>query len=77
MATPAPLCFVLMPFGKKTDSTGLTVDFDAVYASVIKAAIVETTLRNLHLIAEARQARGESMPDWFTTVLAELRQRAG
>jgi hypothetical protein len=26
-----PLCFVLMPFGKKTIPSGTTVDFDAVY----------------------------------------------
>ena len=25
-----PLCFVLMPFGKKTIPSGATVDFDAV-----------------------------------------------
>ncbi|MDQ3814496.1 MAG: DUF4071 domain-containing protein, partial [Armatimonadota bacterium] len=34
-----PLCFVLMPFGKKPDATGATVDFDAVYQEVIKPAI--------------------------------------
>jgi hypothetical protein len=34
-----PLCFVLMPFGKKPDGTGGTVDFDAVYKEVISPAI--------------------------------------
>jgi hypothetical protein len=34
-----PLCFVLMPFGKKPDGTGGTVDFDAVYGEVIAPAI--------------------------------------
>ncbi len=34
-----PLCFVLMPFGKKPDGTGRTVDFDAVYEEVIASAI--------------------------------------
>jgi len=39
-----PLCFVLMPFGKKTDSAGLTIDFDAVYNEVIKPAIADAGL---------------------------------
>jgi tetratricopeptide (TPR) repeat protein len=39
-----PLCFVLMPFGKKTDSAGLTIDFDAVYNDVIKPAITDAGL---------------------------------
>jgi len=44
MSTPAPLCFVLMPFGKKTDAAGLTIDFDAVYQEVIRPAIAEAGL---------------------------------
>jgi hypothetical protein len=36
---PKPLCFVLMPFGKKTDATGDTVDFDLVYREIIVPAI--------------------------------------
>jgi hypothetical protein len=34
-----PLCFVLMPFGQKTGAGGAMIDFDAVYADVIKPAI--------------------------------------
>lgn len=34
-----PLCFVLMPFGKKPVSSGLLVDFDAVYADLIAPGI--------------------------------------
>ena len=34
-----PLCFVLMPFGRKPDGMGGTVDFDAVYEEVIAPAI--------------------------------------
>jgi tetratricopeptide (TPR) repeat protein len=34
-----PLCFVLMPFGKKPDSTGDLVDFDGVYDQIIKPAV--------------------------------------
>jgi hypothetical protein len=33
-----------MPFGKKTDAAGLTIDFDAVYESVIKPAILDAGL---------------------------------
>jgi len=34
-----PLCFVLMPFGRKPDGAGGTVDFDAVYRQVIHPAV--------------------------------------
>src|SRR4051794_15881412 len=34
-----PLCFVLMPFGKKPDSGGAMIDFDAVYGQVIRPSI--------------------------------------
>ena len=35
-----PLCFVLMPFGRKTDASGRIVDFDAVYEQIIAPGIV-------------------------------------
>src|SRR5215213_8346342 len=34
-----PLCFVLMPFGKKPDGAGGTIDFDAVYEEMIAPAV--------------------------------------
>jgi tetratricopeptide (TPR) repeat protein len=34
-----PLCFVLMPFGKKPDGVGQMIDFDAVYRELIAPAI--------------------------------------
>lgn len=34
-----PLCFVLMPFGTKTDGVGHPIDFDALYADVYKPAV--------------------------------------
>ena len=34
-----PLCFVLMPFGRKPDGTGRTIDFDAVYQDIIAPAV--------------------------------------
>jgi hypothetical protein len=33
-----PLCFVLMPFGRKTIPSGTSVDFDAVYRDLIAPA---------------------------------------
>ena len=39
-----PLCFVLMPFGKKPDAAGLMIDFDAVYQEVIRPAILDAGL---------------------------------
>src|SRR6185503_18684588 len=39
-----PLCFVLMPFGKKPDAAGSIIDFDAVYNSLIAPAIAEAGL---------------------------------
>ena len=40
----SPLCFVLMPFGRKTDAAGRTTDFDAVYREIIEPAVVEVGL---------------------------------
>jgi hypothetical protein len=39
-----PLCFVLMPFGKKQDPNGTVVDFDSVYEKLIAPAIVDAEL---------------------------------
>jgi hypothetical protein len=36
---PTPLCFILMPFNKKKDSTGREIDFDAVYEQLIVPAV--------------------------------------
>lgn len=42
-----PLCFVLMPFGKKTNLAGGIVDFDAVYQDLIAPAIEAAGLQPL------------------------------
>jgi tetratricopeptide (TPR) repeat protein len=39
-----PLCFVLMPFGIKTDSLGRQVDFNHIYDALIKKAIEKCDL---------------------------------
>jgi tetratricopeptide (TPR) repeat protein len=44
---PRPLCFVLMPFGKKPTSVGSLVDFDAVYEQLIAPIIDEAGLEPL------------------------------
>jgi tetratricopeptide (TPR) repeat protein len=44
---PRPLCFVLMPFGKKPTSVGSLVDFDAVYQQLIAPIIDEAGLEPL------------------------------
>jgi tetratricopeptide (TPR) repeat protein len=42
-----PLCFILMPFGKKPTNTGLMIDFDAIYRDLIASAITESGLEPL------------------------------
>src|SRR5207237_1246710 len=39
VAVVRPLCFVLMPFGRKPTNAGATVDFDAVYQDLIAPGI--------------------------------------
>lgn len=51
-----PLCFVLMPFGKKPETGGATIDFDAVYNELIRPAIETAGL--LPLRADEEQAGG-------------------
>lgn len=46
MTSPAPpLCFILMPSGKKPAGDGQAVDFDAVYVQLIKPAIEASGLK--------------------------------
>ena len=47
-----PLCFVLMPFGRKTIASGQSVDFDAVYAELIQPGIVAAGMEPLRADAE-------------------------
>jgi MAP3K TRAFs-binding domain len=42
-----PLCFVLMPFGRKPDAAGRTVDFDRVYQELIAPAIAQADMEPL------------------------------
>ena len=40
----APLCFVLMPFGKKMDAAGRVTNFDSVYEKIIAPAVTRAGL---------------------------------
>ncbi len=51
-----PLCFVLMPFGRKPSSSGKLVDFDAVYRALIAPATEKAGLEPLR--ADEEQAGG-------------------
>ncbi|MDP1611182.1 MAG: TRAFs-binding domain-containing protein [Sulfuritalea sp.] len=42
-----PLCFILMPFGRKSAGDGRVVDFDAVYEAFIKPAVIAADLEPL------------------------------
>lgn len=45
---PAALCFIDMPFGKKTDlASGVEIDFDRIYTHAIKPAIESVGLESL------------------------------
>lgn len=48
-----PLCFVLMPFGDKNDSTGKLVCFDKIYADIIEPAIRQAGLDPIRADHEA------------------------
>ena len=47
-----PLCFVLMPFGKKKDSEGRDIDFDAIYDKAIRPGIEAAALDPLRADVE-------------------------
>jgi hypothetical protein len=44
LALDRPLCFVLMPFGRKPAPGGAMIDFDAVYAEMIAPAVTRSGL---------------------------------
>jgi hypothetical protein len=46
--TSHDLCFVLIPFGRRPDLSGTTVDFDALYRDIIGPAVREAGLDPVH-----------------------------
>jgi hypothetical protein len=53
---PSPLCFVLMPFGRKSSPLGGIIDFDAVYLQIITPVIVAAALDPIR--ADEKQGGG-------------------
>lgn len=51
-----PLCFVLMPFGRKQDATGRVIDFNAVYQQIIAPAVTAADLEPIR--ADEEQVGG-------------------
>lgn len=49
-----PLCFVLMPFGKKKDAAGKEIDFNAVYKDLIRPAIIAADMEPLRADEEVK-----------------------
>jgi hypothetical protein len=43
-----PLCFALMPFGKKMDAAGRVTNFDSVYTKIIAPAVSQGEDRRHH-----------------------------
>jgi len=62
-----PLCFVLMPFGRKKDELGRTIDFDAVYREVIAPAIDQAGLEPIR--ADEEQVGGTIHKPMFERLL--------
>jgi len=56
MTQRLPLCFVLMPFGKKHGLGGALIDFDAVFRDLIAPAVEQAGLEPLR--ADEEQAGG-------------------
>ncbi len=54
-----PLCFILMPFGKKPAGDGRLVNFDAIYEFLIKPAVIAAGLEPLRADEERRMGRGQ------------------
>jgi hypothetical protein len=74
--SPAPLCFVLMPFGRKTDAAGRVTNFDSVYQKLIAPAVEQAGLEPIR--ADDEKIGGtihkpEKNPDyWDYATLLEL-----
>lgn len=69
--TRPPLCFVLMPFGKKATAHGREVDFDAVYTRLIRPGIEAAGLEPLRA-DEERTGGIIHKPMFERLVLAEF-----
>jgi hypothetical protein len=66
----SPLCFVLLPCGKKPDGSGRLIDFDAVYSELIAPAVLEAQLEPLRTDAALPGAARKSLLERF--ILCEV-----
>ena len=62
-----PHCFVVMPFGKKTNANGDPYDFNAIYKTVIKPAIEEAGFEASR--ADEATESGDILTDMFQELL--------
>jgi hypothetical protein len=62
-----PLCFVLMPFGRKADETGRSIDFDAVYREIIAKAVAFAEMEPIR--ADEEQVGGTIHKPMFERLL--------
>jgi hypothetical protein len=51
IADPGPLCFVMMPFGVKSDpGSNITINFDVIYEEIIRPAIEDAGLKAIRTV---------------------------
>jgi tetratricopeptide (TPR) repeat protein len=62
-----PLCFVLMPFGRKQDGTGRWIDFDRVYADLIAPAVRQAGIEPIR--ADEEQVGGSIHKPMFERLM--------
>ena len=71
-----PLCFVLMPFGQKTDAAGNSVDFDRVYHEIIEPAIERSGLESIRADEEMKAILADRATSWLGRNQAECERVA-
>lgn len=59
-------CFVIMPFGKKTDATGKEIDFDLIYDDIIREPVTQAGLDCIR--CDEIEEAGSIHEDMFTQI---------
>src|SRR5262249_25092935 len=62
-----PLCFVLMPFGRRADASGRLIDFDLIYQQVIAPSIIAADMEPMR--ADQEQMGGAIHKAMFERLL--------
>lgn len=68
MSNRLPLCFVLLPFGKKPGPGGALIDFDAVYHELIAPAVEQAGLEPLRADLEKSDRSVARLVDGFAGI---------